>query len=104
MSQVEQSYSLIFKIIFWLLWLAGVAVFIVYAMLSVMTLNDGNSGYTSGLIGPWNLLITVAEGIVLLYSVGAFMRGDKPAAVLVLWVLLAVVVIPLIGFGGCVMQ
>ena len=101
MPQVEQRYPIIFKIVFWLLWLVGVGVFLVFAVLSSMTLSGGGYG---ALIGPWNLLVAVAEGLVLLVSAMMFGNGSKSASVLFLWVLLAAIVIPLIGFGGCVMQ
>jgi hypothetical protein len=104
MPQVAQHYSLIFKIFFWLLWLGGVGVFLVFAWFSSMTMGEGGFGEGASLIGPWNLLITVAEGAVLFISAVLFGNRDKSASVLFLWVLLATVVIPLIGFGGCVIQ
>lgn len=103
MSQAKYRYPVIFSILFWLLWLLGVGVFFVYLSLATTTLGGGYMGGAS-LIGVWNLLITMTEGFGLFISAVWFLNGAKSATVLMLLVFSMVIVVPLIGFGGCVMQ
>lgn len=104
MSQAKYRYPVIFTVLFWLLWLLGAGVFFVYLSFAMMTLGGGGYTGSASLIGVWNLVISVAEGFGLFITAVWFLNGAKSATVLMLWIMSAVVVIPLIGFGGCVMQ
>lgn len=104
MSQAKPRYPVIFNVLFWLLWLLGAGVFFVYLSFATMTLGGGGYTGSASLIGVWNLVITVVEGFALFACAVWFFNGAKSASVLMLWVLSTVSVIPLIGFGGCVMQ
>ncbi|ANJ66780.1 hypothetical protein A9404_04785 [Halothiobacillus diazotrophicus] len=106
MSETDQDthrYSVAFSVLFWLLWLLGAGIGLVYLTFAVMIL-DGGQAWRASLLGPWNLLISMAEGIGLFLCALWFVRGAKSATELLGWVLVTVLVIPLIGFGGCVMS
>lgn len=104
-----RTYPVIFSILFWLLWFIGGLALLVLGfftfMTLMMTLEAGLRGSEGvGLLGFWNLLITAAEGFVLYRSARDFGHPDKSVFELLLWALVAVVGIPLLAFGGCVMS
>lgn len=104
MAQDKLRYPLEFRLFFWLLWLLGFGVFVVYFSLAMMTLGGGGYTGSASLIGVWNLVISIAEGFGLFACAIWFVQGRRSATELFWWMLVTVLVIPLIGFGGCVIQ
>lgn len=79
-----------------LLWLVGFGVFLLFGFFTVITIQVPDSG-----VGTWNLLVTLAEGIVLFIAARHFFSGTQPMSTLFFWVAIAAVGIPLVAAGGC---
>jgi hypothetical protein len=79
-----------------LLWLVGFGVFLLFGFFTVITIQAAQSG-----VGTWNLLVTLAEAIVLSIAARHFLSGTQPMSTLFFWVAIAAVGIPLVAAGGC---
>jgi hypothetical protein len=79
-----------------LLWLVGFGVFLLFGFFTVITIQAAQSG-----VGTWNLLVTLAEAIVLSIAARHFFSGTQPMSTLFFWVAIAAVGIPLVAAGGC---
>ncbi len=91
-----QPYSLIAKIIFWLLWSFGAAVgllFLTFAVIAVLL----QGKYTA----TWNLSIVYFELFILIKSARYFFCKNEPIGKLLLWAGFAAIAIPMIASGGC---
>jgi hypothetical protein len=79
-----------------LLWLVGFGVFLLFGFFTVITIQSAQSG-----VGTWNLLVTLAEGVVLFIAARHFFSDTQSMSTLFFWVAIAAVGIPLIAAGGC---
>jgi hypothetical protein len=95
------TYSLLVKIVFWLLWMVAFLVFLLFAFLAVATAIETNVDL--GLMSVWNGLIALAELVVLFMATRYFIRKDIPSSKLLLWITGAAVGLPLLASGGCIM-
>jgi hypothetical protein len=93
----ENTYSLGWSIVFWLLWSVGVLVLLLFGVFLLLTAMDAL------LAAGWNGLVVLAEGFLLFKTARHFARKDKPASELLLLVAVAAIGIPLLATGGCIM-
>ena len=91
----KQVYSIIWCIFFWLLWLIGLGVLVLFAGFLLITAED------APLIAAWNGLIVIIEIFLLFKTAYHFFRKDIPSSTLMLWVALAAFGVLLLATGGC---
>ncbi len=91
-----QPYSITTKIIFWILWMGGLLLCLLFVFFLVMTLPSGKEQ-----IILWNLLVVLTQSYVLIQSARYFLRRGKPPSTLLLWAAFAGIAMPMIAFGGC---
>lgn len=91
----EHTYPVGLSILFWLLWLVGLLVLLLFGFFTLATSTDPN------VIAAWNGLVVLAEGFLLIKTVIHFVRKDMAMSSLLLWVAVAAVAVPFIAFGGC---
>lgn len=97
------TYSIPVKIFFWLLWLvAGFMVFL-FVIFTISSAN-GDAYFKQGWIyAAWNGLIALSGIVLLIKTAWHFFKADREGSNLLLWVAIAALVVPLVGFGGCLM-
>ncbi|WP_298611414.1 hypothetical protein [uncultured Thiothrix sp.] len=91
----ENTYSVGLSILFWLLWIVGLLILLLFGFFTLATASDVN------VMATWNGLVVVVEGFLLLKTGLHFARKDIPMSKLLLWIVVAVVAVPFIAFGGC---
>lgn len=89
------TYSIAMKVSFWLLWLLGLGIALLFIFFLLITATD------SPLIAAWNLGVIITEISLLFKTMRHFLRHDKPASELMLWLAATVFLVPLVAFGGC---
>lgn len=94
-SRQIHTYSLAMKIGFWLLWLIGLLVALLFIFFALMIAAG------SWLMAGWNLVVVAAEITILVKTLRHLIRHDKPGSELLLWLIGAALLIPLIALGGC---
>lgn len=95
MNPVE-DYSMMAKCIFWLLWLVGLLVALLFLWFVLMT-------WTEWPLVVWNFAVLLVECYLLYKAENSFLRREKTASGVMLWLGYALVAVPLIAFGGCVL-
>lgn len=93
----ENTDSIGLKVLFWLLWVVGLLVFLLFVFFLLATAMD------APVMGVWNGLVVLAEGFLLFKTEYHIVRKNLPMSTLLLWVAVAALGIPLIAFGGCLM-
>ncbi|MDD4962526.1 MAG: hypothetical protein PHI11_01260 [Gallionella sp.] len=93
-----QPYSIATKIIFWILWMGGLMLCLLFIFFFILML----SGRTWQ-IALWNLLVVLTQGYVLIRSGQYFLRSEKSPSALLLWAVFACISMPIIAFSGCLM-
>lgn len=94
----ENTYSVGLSILFWLLWIVGLLILLLFGFFTLATANNVN------VMATWNGLIVVVEGLLLFKTGLHFVRKDIPMSKLLLWIVVAAVVVPFIAFGGCLIM
>lgn len=94
---VSNTYSLGWSIVFWLLWLAGLLILLLFGAFFLITAMD------APLMAFWNALVVLAEGFLLFKTARHFVHKDKPASELLLLVAVAAIAVPLVASGGCLL-
>ncbi|MFY9259046.1 MAG: hypothetical protein WAO71_00905 [Gallionella sp.] len=93
-----QPYSIVTKIIFWILWMGGLMLCLLFIFFFVMMASE-----RAWQIALWNLLVVLTQSYVLIQSARYFLRREKPPSALLLWAAFAGIAMPMIAFGGCSM-
>lgn len=91
------TYSLLVKIVFWLLWMVALLILVLFASFTVIMAVDAT------LMVFWNGLVVVAELALLFIATRHFIRKDIPSSKLLLWMAGAAIALPLVASGGCIM-
>lgn len=91
----EHTYSIGLSFLFWLLWVVGLLVLLLFGFFLLVTVVD------APVMGVWNGLVVLAEIFLLFKTARHFVRKDLPLSKLLLWIALAAVGFPLVAFGGC---
>jgi hypothetical protein len=94
MSQ-NTPYPLAGNILFWLLWIVGLLVLLMFGSFLLMTAMD------APLMAGWDALVVLAEGWLMFKTARHFIRADKSVAELLLLAALMAIGIPLLASGGC---
>lgn len=90
-----QMPSLGWRIFFWLLWLVGLGVLVLFSGFLLITAVD------APFIAIWNALVVVIEIYLLFKTARHFVCKDQPLSEILLWVAAAAFAMPLLGMGGC---
>jgi hypothetical protein len=93
-----QTYSTLGRFVFWLLWLMGLGVCLLFVFFSLIIVMEGSKVSP---IALWDMLIVGVEAYLLLQSFIALFDHEKPMSALLLRVAFAAIGLPLIAFGGC---
>ena len=91
----KQVYSIVWCIFFWLLWLVGLGVLVLFGGLLLITAAD------TPLIALWNGLIVIIEAFLLFKTAYHFFRKDMPSSTIMFWVALAAFGVFLLASSGC---
>ena len=97
----ENTYSLGWSMVFWLLWSVGILVLLLFGGFLLIIIDAPmGAGWKNGLV-VWNGLVVLAEGFLLFKTARHFVRKDKLASELLLLVAVAAFGVPLLATGGC---
>lgn len=102
MSQT-QTYSIPVKIFFWLFWLIGLLAVLVFILFAISSIN-GDQYFPKGWgVIAWDMLIVLSGTFLLFKTARHFFKADIEGSKLLLWIVFAALVLPFIGFGGCLL-
>lgn len=91
----ENIYSTGLSILFWLLWVVGLLVLLLFGFFVLATATDAN------VMAAWNVLVVLAEGFLLFKTARHFVLKNIPMSKLLLWAAVAALGVPFVAFGGC---
>ncbi|MDD4928686.1 MAG: hypothetical protein PHP85_05340 [Gallionella sp.] len=89
------KFSLAGSFFFWIFWLSGAALCLLFGIFLFITATGAS------VVAVWNLLIVLAQCLLLTKSAHYFHTREKPVSELMLWAAFAGIAMPLIAFGGC---
>ena len=91
----ENTYSTGLSILFWLMWVVGLLVLLLFGFFVLATSTNAN------VLAVWNVSVVLAEGFLLFKTARHFVLKDIPMPKLLLWVAVAAIGVPFVAFGGC---
>lgn len=91
----KNIYPLGLSLLFWLLWVVGLLVLLLFGFFLLVTAMD------APVMGIWNGLVVLTEIFLLFKTALHFVRKDRLISKLLLWAAVAAVGVPLVAFGGC---
>lgn len=97
------TYSIPVKIFFWLFWVIGLLAVLLFGLFAFITAS-GDPYFPKGWgFVAWDIFILATSAFLLVKTARHFFKADAEGSVLVLWAACAAILVPLIGFGGCLL-
>ena len=98
------TYSIPVKIFFWLFWIIGIGVILIFGLFAFISAGGSDPFFPKGWgIVLWDSLVAGVCAFLLFKTAWHFFKADREGSNLLLWVAIAALVVPLVGFGGCLM-
>lgn len=94
----ENTYSTGLGILFWVLWVVGFLVLLLFGFFAFITFSPDNY-----FLATWNALVALVEGFILFITALHFLRKDWSLSKLLLWIAIAALGTPLLAFSGCML-